>query len=791
MLEEIAPALKPSRKSKVFSPEPGISEKLLLVESKVSFSPFVNYLKEKRQSVSETREKVYSYLIKRFESEPSLLFPENLDIIHEHSDLMELLTTSLFPMVGSDHRHIFALASPYQFSVFYYSDYFSELFFDDEEKHLLLPDGIPIDELKSIQCASIYDHVLQKFYGVKLNENRELIYPFTDHNTGMIRYYKIRYDSRFIDLKLKGTLPPLKDCAVCMNTFRILDMEKQLDKMPLDLFEAEGFAVWVAEDVTTTESLELVKKILLREDDFDTNAISDLKKAVKALVGLHDIQVGLMPFVKINNQFVLDEENVNHSLVARQWLSDRPENCEQFRMYTQFMQEYPTPMPVSIVSEEVFVMVPFLKSLYDEGVRSYITVPMQNSDGLIGHLELSSNVPNTLTLQTMARLEPAIPLLSLALLKCRDNFQNKIEKVIKEKFTALQQSVEWKFEEVAWDHLRRNASNEEEKNVAFDNVFPLYGAIDIRNSSVERSHAIQKDLKEHLLLIDETLHRLNSVVQLPLLEGLEFKNEILRKSIEEQMTAEDEIRINEFLTQEAAPIFTHLQKNEKQSCELTDDYFNIVNNNNSRVYRYRQEYEESVSKINEVVSAFLEKEEERIQRSYPHYFEKYRTDGLEYNIYIGQSISPHNPFNLLYLKNIRLWQLTSMAEAARITHLLVPSLKVPLQTTQLILIHSQPISISFRKDERKFDVEGSYNIRYEVIKKRLDKVRIKGTEERLTQPGKIAIVYSNQKEVPEYLEYIEFLKNKNILKPNVEFLELEELQGVTGMKALRVDINIV
>ena len=625
---------------------------------------------------------------------------------------------------------------PIEFSVFYYSDYFSELFFDDEEKHLLLPDGIPIDELKSIQCASIYDHVLQKFYGVKLNENRELIYPFTDQNTGMIRYYKIRYDSRFIDLKLKGTLPPLKDCAVCMNTFRILDMEKQLDKMPLDLFEAEGFAVWVAEDVTTTESLELVKKILLREDDFDTNAISDLKKAVKALVGLHDIQVGLMPFVKINKQFVLDEENVAHSLVARQWLSDKPENCEAFRMYTQFMEGYPTPMPVSIVSEEVFAMVPFLRSLYDEGVRSYITIPMQNSDGLIGHLELSSNVPNTLTLQTMARLEPAIPLLSLALLKCRDNFQYKIEKVIKEKFTALQQSVEWKFEEVAWDHLRRNGNNEEEKNVVFDNVFPLYGAIDIRNSSVERSHAIQKDLKEHLLLLDETLRHLNSVIQLPLLEGLEFKNEILRKAIEQNMAAEDEIRINEFLTQEVEPVFTHLQKNEKQSCELTDDYFNIVNDNNSRVYRYRQEYEESVSKINEAVSAFLEKEEERIQRSYPHYFEKYRTDGIEYNIYIGQSISPHNPFNLLYLKNIRLWQLTSMAEAARITHLLLPSLKVPLQTTQLILIHSQPISISFRKDERKFDVEGSYNIRYEVIKKRLDKVRIKGHRRKVNPTGK-------------------------------------------------------
>jgi len=66
-----------------------------------------------------------------------------------------------------------------------------------------------------------------------------------------------------------------------MNSFRILDLEKQLTTMPLDLFEAEGFAVWVAEDVTVAESLEVIKKILLREDDCDTNIIDELKKAVE------------------------------------------------------------------------------------------------------------------------------------------------------------------------------------------------------------------------------------------------------------------------------------------------------------------------------------------------------------------------------------------------------------------------------------------------------------------------------------------------------------------------------
>ena len=108
----------------------------------------------------------------------------------------------------------------------------------------------------------------------------------------------------------------------------------------------------------------------------------------------------------------------------------------------------------------------------------------------------------------------------------------------------------------------------------------------------------------------------------------------------------------------------------------------------------------------------------------------------------------------------------------------------------MILIHNQPISISFRRDERKFDVEGSYNIRYEILKKRLDKALIKENKERLTQPGKIALVYSNQKEVPEYEEYIKFLQKKNILKDGIEMLELEELQGVKGLKAMRVEINM-
>jgi hypothetical protein len=791
MLEEIIPVLKSQRRPKILIAEQKITAELPEIETKISFLPFINYLKEKRSEASESRSNFYYYLIRKFEAEP-LLLKSIMDMhsLDEHADLLELLSTSLFPVVSEHDAISFALAVPYQFQVFYYSDRFRKLFLDDKEEHLLLPTGLSPEQLKTIHCSMFYDHVLEQFYGIRLNEKPELIYQVVDSETRMHRYFRISYDRRFINIRLKGELPSLKDCAVCMNTFRILDLEKQLKTMPLDLFELEGFAVWVAEDVTTIESIETIKKILLRQDDCDTGTINDLKKAIYALVGLNEVNVGLMPFVKLNNQFVLDQECIQHSLVGKNWSTENEDDIGSYRAFINFLSEHPEPVAISVVNEGMLEFAPFLRDLYERGTRSFIGYPLQNSDGLLGALQLTSPVEYQLNFDVLSRLEPAMPLISVVLLKHRDKFHDKIEKLIKEKFTALHQSVEWKFAKVAWDYLRNNHDRTNTGNVGFENVYPLYGAIDIRNSSLERNQSIQKDLKEQLILIDDTLDDLQRIMQLPILEGLKFKTQSIQKSIQDTMMAEDEIRIHEFFENEVETVFRHLQKSNKETRVIMDNYFTILNDSNSRLHRYRCDYEETLATINDTVVRYLEQEEESIQNSYPHYFEKYRTDGVEYNIYIGQSIAPDRPFDVLYLKNMRLWQIRSMAEVARITFKLLPHLKLPLQTTQLIFIHSQCISINFRRDERRFDVEGAYNIRYEIIKKRLDKVRIKDTNERLTQPGKISMVYSNQKEMQEYQQYIEFLQSKNFLKPGIEFLELEDLQGVKGLKAIRVDVNL-
>lgn len=62
--------------------------------------------------------------------------------------------------------------------------------------------------------------------------------------------------------------------------------------------------------------------------------------------------------------------------------------------------------------------------------------------------------------------------------------------------------------------------------------------------------------------------------------------------------------------------------------------------------------------------------------------------------------------------------------------------------------------------------------------------------ERLTQPGKIALVYFNRNEADEYKGYISYLQNEGLLDNDLEFLELEELQGVSGLRAIRVGVVV-
>src|SRR5262249_22792196 len=100
------------------------------------------------------------------------------------------------------------------------------------------------------------------------------------------------------------------------------------------------------------------------------------------------------------------------------------------------------------------------------------------------------------------------------------------------------------------------------------------------------------------------------------------------------------------------------------------------------------------------------------------------------------------------------------------------------------------ISNMLRFYEKRFDVDGAYDIRYEIVKKRIDKAVVEGTTDRVTQPGQVVIVYSQNAEAQEYRGYIEYLESLGYLTGEVENLDLAELQGVQGLRALRVAVDL-
>src|SRR5690606_38416737 len=111
-----------------------------------------------------------------------------------------------------------------------------------------------------------------------------------------------------------------------------------------------------------------------------------------------------------------------------------------------------------------------------------------------------------------------------------------------------------------------------------------------------------------------------------------------------------------------------------------------------------------------------------------------------------------------------------------------------VNVASMVSVFNKPLTIQFRTDEKQFDVYGTYNASYEVVKKRVDKAFVRGTNERVTVNGKLTIIYSQKEDEQSYLQYIKFLQFKKVFGSPIELLELEDLQGIAGLKAIRVPV---
>lgn len=708
----------------------------------------------------------------------------DFSLLEKYSDEVNLILESLFPEMLTDNE-IKAACIPFSFSSFKFSDRFKNILKNAGEDYQFEVRGFEKDELYLHACVMI----LAYCYGYVIDLKRPFFFDIPDKKLGITKIYRVAFNGNFVDIFPTETAPKIteEDFKLLLDNFDNIEIWKE--KFPPNSYIFKGFGIINLFDVTAEDTLSSLKANLLRSDE---NLIPDLQQNLRTFYNIKDLTLGFSIFDTVNFDLEASRIKNSESLI----FCNENELCCNNYFCEGIVKKVFQNLEAFTISDvkkygEINDKNPFYRNLEAKGIQSIILIPIKAEYGNdLALLEITSPRPYELNSLSLNKLKDIIPVFKSAVERASDEHQNALEATIQEHYTTIHPAVKWRFYKAAekyHDDIFNGVENPILDDIVFESVYPLYGQSDIKGSSLARNEAIKQDLITQLNLAVDVLRNACNIEKLPIYDELMFRVEGCLQALQKGLNAGDEIGILDFLKRDIYPVFNHAKKLDSELEKSIKVYMNRLDKNLHVVYEHRKAYEESVTVLNEKLSNYLDKKQVEAQNMFPHYFERYKTDGVEFNMYIGQSLVNNKEFNSLYLYNLRLWQLQIMCEMDNIAHELKDSMDNKLEIASLILVHSNPLAIKFRMDEKQFDVDGAYNIRYEIIKKRIDKAHIKGTDERLTIPGKIAIVYSQDKDALEYLKYIKYLQSKNFIG-KVEKLELEDLQGVSGLKALRVEV---
>lgn len=729
------------------------------------------------------------HILKLIEEAPELKQPiDDLAALEKHKALVGFLMSAIIPSALVD-TELSAGLVPFNFKGFFATEGFKAVLpLDKIREDIMLKNQAKNMSAGKIVKASTL--ILKKFYNTNIELDDPMLVTIPDTTTGLDRIYKVDFSSDFVDVINVGEIKPISEENLSLMMDDLYNTELWLQHIDPSNFVFQGFNICRLVEVTVEEMISSIKYDLLKKDAVTCPmSFETIQKKIKSIFKLPEMKLGLSFF------------DVDNNIISNQGLSNwnsfmmpcEPEglSCNYFAgsIYDRAFQQQ-RPMIIEDLSK-MANKTHVETSLINQGVNNVAIAPLIYDNEVIGMLELGTPYASKLNPISASKMEAVLPMFTAAVRRVLEDMKTEVRAIIQEECTAIHPSVEWKFLEEGYKILGKRNSGKKVtlSDITFPGVYPLYGLSDIRNSSNERNTAIQKDLIDNLKQAKKVIAAVTLKQEMPILNEMKFRIDNELNKISKGLNSGDETSVLDFLKNEIVPAFNHFKIIDAEHKGIIEKYEEQLDPELGVIYNKRKDFEQSLTTINETISAYLDTVEEEAQQIFPHYFEKYKTDGVEYNIYLGQSMVKDKTFNTLYLNNFRLWQLITMCEIANKVEALQPTLSTPLDITQLILVHGEPLSIKFRKDEKHFDVDGAYNIRYEIVKKRIDKAFIKDTTERLTQPGKVAIVYTQQKEADEYMRYISYLQSVDYLKDEVEWLELEELQGAHGLKAIRVSIN--
>ncbi|NEQ21519.1 MAG: GAF domain-containing protein [Microcoleus sp. SIO2G3] len=686
---------------------------------------------------------------------------------------------------------LMAVVEPGTFTLRYANDYFCSMmgiagtYADLADREIRLPDLLP--EMKGTAVDSLYRQhvlhlVLRDIYKITVPRLRLLDQPV------IISLRSPLYpEPRFIEFAFRSDQLTIARMDSHVDELADLDLEQLLEenrsarlidsaqlqawrhRLRLDNYQLSGQLLLEGSDVTERETIRHIIGLLIDRD-------SILRPDKFRRINKH-----LRSLFRASNSLILSVENEQTRLFMG---TERKELRTSLHLIaslsgSHFLRAAEANRVWNVPDLSLDCHTDCERSLLHQGVRSLLLIPLvvraMRSKGtrqLAGIVGLMSDRPHSFDGLDCKYAEELMPAFTAAL-----------RQAIQQRLTNIHPSVEWRFLQEA----ERRSWGLPPEPIVFANVYPLYGISDIRGSSEERNRSIQDDLLEqfHLgLRVVEAVCQfqessLGKQIQLDLLEYIE--------QIKERVTVDAEVTALRILSDRLEVYLDYFAQCGTEALAAVEAYRRSCSNDHKSVYVSRARYDQTISKINSLLKQTWERWQVRMQQIIPHYCDVESTDGINHMIYVGESID--SKFSAYHLRSLRYEQLRAVCDCARTAFNFQALYDTQLEVTHLVLVQDLTVDILHDENtEKLFEVRGTRDIRYEIVKKRIDKAVDEQARTRITQPGMLTLVYSTEEEWTEYQQYLRYLAREGWVDTEIQLGTVEPLQGITGLRFARVRV---
>ena len=260
-------------------------------------------------------------------------------------------------------------------------------------------------------------------------------------------HFEVVFDSTFLTVDAVGELPPLPAEARARLLASLSDCRTLMQLLPPERFLFGGFTVFRAVDVTDQEILSSLKRELIeRESIVSTTSLSGSRTSSARSSAGRDSGWAWLP-----SKASRCSCSATTPTSRRGASSPTPPttSCRTYRLHLRACCEERDPLIIEDLQNHR-PRGPIEDHLLANGVRSIVVAPLHYQDQLIGTLELTSETPGDFNATHSFKLREVLPLFSIAVKRSTDELDTRVQALIKEQFTAIHPSVEWRFRRPCW-----------------------------------------------------------------------------------------------------------------------------------------------------------------------------------------------------------------------------------------------------------------------------------------------------------------------------------------------------